>query len=123
MQTTRLETAVRRVDDAVVVISLAGDVTAASDGPLTEAYQEACSHGPRGIALDFSRLQYMNSGGIGMLVTLLVRANRAHQRLTAFGLSDHYRQIFSLTRIDEAISLQDDEESALAAARGPVGTR
>ena len=47
----------------------------------------------------------------------------AHQRLTAFGLSDHYRQIFSLTRIDEAISLQDDEESALAAARGAVGTR
>jgi anti-sigma B factor antagonist len=123
MQTTRLETAVRRVDDAVVVISLAGDVTAASDGPLTEAYQEACGHRPRGIALDFSRLQYMNSGGIGMLVTLLVRANRAHQRLTAFGLSDHYRQIFSLTRIDEAISLQDDEESALAAARGAVGTR
>lgn len=123
MQTTRLETAVRRVDDAVVVISLAGDVTAASDGPLTEAYQEACGHHPRGIALDFSRLQYMNSGGIGMLVTLLVRANRAHQRLTAFGLSDHYRQIFSLTRIDEAISLQDDEESAVAAARGVVGTR
>ena len=123
MQTTRLETAVRRVDDAVVVISLAGDVTAASDGPLTEAYQEACDHRPRGIALDFSRLEYMNSGGIGMLVTLLVRANRAGQRLTAFGLSDHYRQIFSLTRIDEAISLHDDEASAVAAARTTAGAR
>jgi anti-sigma B factor antagonist len=123
MQTARLETAVRPVDDAVVVIALDGDVTAAGDGALTEAYQQACAHRPRGIALDFTGLQYMNSGGIGTLVTLLVRANRAGQRLTAFGLSEHYRQIFSLTRIDEAISLQDDEESALAAARDAVGRR
>ncbi len=65
----------------------------------------------------------MNSGGIGLLVTLLVRANRAHQRLTAFGLSDHYRQIFELTRIDEAISLHADEDAALAAAGNGVRTR
>jgi anti-sigma B factor antagonist len=123
MQTARLETSVRPVDDAVVVITLTGDVTAAGDGPLTEAYQQASGHRPRGIALDFTGLQYMNSGGIGVLVTLLVRANRAGQRLTAFGLSDHYRQIFSLTRIDEAIDLRDDEASAVAAAGTPVGAR
>ena len=123
MQTARLEISVRPVDDAVVVIALTGDVTAAGDGPLTEAYQQAAGHRPRGIALDFTGLQYMNSGGIGVLVTLLVRANRAGQRLTAFGLSDHYRQIFSLTRIDEAIDLRDDEASAVAAAGTPVGAR
>jgi anti-sigma B factor antagonist len=49
------------------------------------------------------------------LVTLLVRANRQHQRLGAYGLSDHYRQIFELTRLDEAISIFEDESSALAA--------
>ncbi len=50
----------------------------------------------------------MNSGGIGMLVTLLVRSQRRQQRLAAVGLSDHYRQIFELTRLDEAIALHDD---------------
>ena len=60
-------------------------------------------------------LEYMNSGGIGLLVTLLVRANRAKQRLLACGLNDHYRQIFELTRLDEAISIFDDEAAALAA--------
>ena len=122
MPTTHLQTAVRRVED-VAVISLHGDVTAASETALTEAYREACADDPRGIALDFTGLEYMDSGGIGQLVTLLVRANRARQRLTAFGLSDHYRQIFSLTRIDEAISLQDDEQSAVTAARSKVRTR
>ena len=59
--------------------------------------------------LNFAGLDYMNSGGIGMLVTLLVRANRRSQQLLAFGLSDHYRQIFELTRLDEAISIHDTE--------------
>ncbi len=66
--------------------------------------------------LDFSQLDYMNSGGIGLLVTLLVRTQRAGQRLLAVGLSDHYRQILALTRLDEAIGIHDDEPSALAAA-------
>ena len=34
----------------------------------------------------------------------------------AYGLSDHYRQIFELTRLDEAISIHDSEQSALGAA-------
>jgi anti-sigma B factor antagonist len=58
----------------------------------------------------------MNSGGIGMLVTLLVRANRQRQRLLAFGLNEHYQQIFQLTRLDEAIGIHDSEGEALAAA-------
>ena len=66
--------------------------------------------------LDFTDLSYMNSSGIGMLVTVLVRANRAKQKLLAFGLTDHYRQIFTLTRLDEAIGIHADEAAAVAAA-------
>ena len=66
--------------------------------------------------LNFSGLSYMNRGGIGLLVTLLVRANRRSQQLLAFGLSDHYRQIFELTRLDEAVGIHDSEPDALAAA-------
>ena len=36
--------------------------------------------------------------------------------MLACGLTDHYRQIFELTRLDEAISIHDDEAAALAAA-------
>jgi anti-anti-sigma regulatory factor len=56
----------------------------------------------------------MNSGGIGLLVTTLIRAQRAGHDLRAYGLSDHNRDIFSLTRLDEAISLYDDEDAAVA---------
>ena len=71
---------------------------------------------PERIVYDFSELEYMNSSGIGLLVTLLVRANRQKQRLLAYGLTDHYRQIFQLTRLDEAIAIHGSESEAIAAA-------
>ena len=107
---------VRPVPPATAVIEIGGDVTAASEEALSRAHAETAALGASHVILDFSGLEYMNSGGIGMLVTLLVRAQREHQRLAAVGLSDHYRQIFELTRLDEAITLYADESAALAAA-------
>jgi anti-sigma B factor antagonist len=97
-------------------VDIKGEVTAACEPVLMAAYEEAEAGGARRLVLNFGGLEYMNSGGIGMLVTLLVRANRQRQELAAFGLSDHYREIFELTRLDEAITIYDDEASAVAAA-------
>jgi anti-sigma B factor antagonist len=106
---------VRKPKPEASVVDIAGAVTGETEGPLMDAYSEAAGVDTRFIVLNFSRLEYMNSGGIGLLVTLLVRANRQRQRLLAFGLSDHYRQIFEVTRLDEAIEIHDSEDAALAA--------
>jgi anti-sigma B factor antagonist len=106
--------AVRRADGHTSVIDIEGDITAASEPVLMSAYEEAVRQGAHRLVLNFTGLEYMNSGGIGMLVTLLVRANRQRQPLAAYGLSDHYREIFELTRLDEAITIYHDEGSALA---------
>ena len=79
------------------------------------AHEAATDAGATRLILDVSRMQYLNSGGIGMLVTLLVRAQRRQQGIAAIGLTEHYRQIFQLTRLDEAISLHDDLPDALRA--------
>jgi anti-sigma B factor antagonist len=105
---------IRQADGRTAIIDISGDVTAASESVLMSAQEEAARQGARRLVLNFSGLEYMNSGGIGMLVTLLVRANRQNQQLAAFGLSDHYREIFELTRLDEAIAIYGDEQSALA---------
>ena len=89
------------------VLRVHGDITAASETVFSDAYSEAAASGARSIILDFSDLEYMNSGGIGLLVTLLVRAQREGQQLLATGLNEHYRQILSLTRLDEAIHIHD----------------
>jgi anti-anti-sigma factor len=101
---------------STAILRIAGDVTSGSEGDLMAGFSEALEGGARAVVLDFSGMEYMNSGGIGLLVTLLVRAQRGGARLLATGLSDHYRQILSLTRLDEAIQVCDDEAAALAAA-------
>lgn len=100
---------------AATILRVHGEITGGSEAVLMGAYGQVPA-GARSVVLDFGDLEYMNSGGIGLLVTLLVRAQRAGQHLHAIGLSDHYRQILSLTRLDEAISIHDDEPAALAAA-------
>lgn len=107
---------VRAVSDAVNVIDIEGDITAQSEDVLMDAYGRASGEGVKAIVLNFTALEYMNSGGIGLLVTLLVRAQRQHQSVLAYGLSDHYRQIFELTRLDEAVGIHDSEADALTAA-------
>jgi anti-anti-sigma factor len=103
-------------DGAASILRIEGDVTSASEADLMAAYGLAVANGAKVVVLDFSKLAYMNSGGIGLLVTLLVRAQRGGGRLVATGLSEHYRQIFALTRLDEAIEIHDDESAAVAAA-------
>jgi len=110
------ELAVREPFAHVRVIDIAGDVTADSEDVVMQAYSRASTDGVRVILLNFAALDYMNSGGIGLLVTLLVRVQRQGQRLLATGLSDHYREIFSLTRLDEAIELHDTTADAATAA-------
>ena len=107
---------VREVSEQTRVIDIRGDITAQSEDVLMDAYHRSSGEGVRAIVLNFTELEYMNSGGIGLLVTLLVRAQRQHQRVLAYGLSDHYRQIFELTRLDEAVGIHDSEADALAAA-------
>lgn len=116
MSTTGATMEVAEFAPGAALIAIRGDVTAACEQDLMAAHEEATDTGAKLVILDFSAMDYMNSGGIGMLVTLLVRGQRRQQRLAAIGLTEHYRQIFELTRLDEAIGLFDDAASAVAAA-------
>ena len=105
---------VRKINDTISIIDIQGDISAFAEDVLMEAYSEASSPTTRTIILNFNGLEYMNSSGIGLLVTLLIRVNRQKQRMLAFGLSDHYKHIFELTRLDEAIGIYDTEADVLA---------
>lgn len=107
--------AVRSPSAKVAVIDIRGEVTSQAEDVLMDAYTQATSQGPQVIILNFEGLQYMNSSGIGLLVTVLIRTQRQKQKLVAIHLSDHYQQIFELTRLNEAISIYSSEAEAMAA--------
>lgn len=116
MPQAKVSMTVRQISPSTSIIDIEGDVTAFAEQILMQAYTEASSPTTRVIILNFGKMEYMNSSGIGLLVTLLIRVNRQKQRLLSYGLSEHYRHIFALTRISDAIRVYTSEEEALAAA-------
>ncbi len=115
MSKMNLTTHVRRANSTACIVDINGEINAQAENMLMDAYNQASHNGIRSIILNFSNLEYMNSSGIGLLVTLLIRVRRQNQRLLAYGLSEHYHQIFELTRLNEAIGLYNSEMEALSA--------
>jgi anti-sigma B factor antagonist len=89
-----------------VAIQLQGEINSQADDELTAAYEEAVAGSPAGLVLDFSRVEYINSTGIALIVGLLAKARMANIHLTAVGLTDHYREIFTITRLSDFIEIQ-----------------
>jgi anti-sigma B factor antagonist len=106
---------VRKINDKVSVVDINGELTAFAEGVLMQAYNQSSDGRVRAIILNFEDLEYMNSSGIGLLVTLLIRVNRKKQRLLTYGLTEHYRNIFQITRLDDAITICESEEEAVQA--------
>jgi anti-anti-sigma factor len=98
--------AVTRERDGTAVIELNGEINGLADAALTTAYSEAEQLAPSKIVLDFAQVDYINSTGIALIVGLLAKARAAHIPLTAVALSDHYREIFTITRLSDFIEIE-----------------
>lgn len=116
MPETNVVMSVRKASPTCSIIDIEGEMNGFVEDKLMQAYTDASGPSTRAIILNFTNMGYMNSSGIGLLVTLLIRVNRQRQRMLAYGLSDHYKHIFELTRLIDAIGIHDTEADALAAA-------
>ena len=66
--------------------------------------------------LDFSDVAYINSTGIALIVGLLAQARAGGREVDAIGLTDHYREIFHITRLSDFMTIRDQDQSAAVAA-------
>ena len=96
-----------RHEGGVAVLDLTGDVSAAAEQKLLEAYAQTGGEGV--VVLDFSAVDYINSTGIALIVGLLAQARTAGQEVQARGLAEHYREIFRITRLSDFMTILDDE--------------
>ena len=114
MAVRHLEAQVRQ-ERGVVVLDLRGEINDFAQEALDAAYSEAESNDPEAILLNFEEIDYINSTGIALIVGLLAKARVSKRRLLAYGLSDHYVEIFEITRLSDFMSVFPDEESAMSA--------
>ena len=118
MYQTKVTMDVRKTSDKVSILDIQGGDTSFAENALMDAYTQANTDGTRAIILNFSNLEYMNSSGIGLLITFLIRANRQGQQLLAFGLNEHYRRVLELTGLNDFIQVHGTEAEALAGVTG-----
>jgi anti-sigma B factor antagonist len=102
-----------RPETKAVAIDLHGQINSFSEEELNSAYTQAESYNTSKIMLNFSQVDYINSTGIALIVGLLARARKAHRELIVYGLSDHYMEIFHITRLVDFMTVYTDEASAL----------
>jgi anti-sigma B factor antagonist len=115
MAVQHLEASVRR-EPGGAVLDLRGEINGFGQEALNAAYAEAEARDPEAIILNFEGVDYINSTGIALIVGLLARARASKRRLLAYGLSDHYVEIFNITRLSDFVGVFPDEESALSEA-------
>jgi anti-sigma B factor antagonist len=108
------EVTVRRVPDAVV-LEMRGDIDSSAAKPLQTAYAETLgAQMAHRVVLDFTAVDYINSTGIAVIVGILAQARAERRVVAASGLSDHYRQIFEITRLSDFIQMYADVDDAIA---------
>lgn len=106
-----LEATVRPEADGAL-ITLSGRVDRDGDQALVAAYAAARETGSGPITLDFTATDYINSTGIALIVRLLAEARRDQRTVVAVGLSEHYREIFRITRLSDYMTIADPEPTA-----------
>lgn len=106
-----------RTTDNVAILELHGEIAGSAEETLIAAHDEAVAGRPAVVVLNFDDVSYINSTGIALIVGLLADARKAGRTLSACGLSDHYKEIFEITRIADFVSVFDDEQSAVGAAK------
>jgi anti-anti-sigma factor len=113
MAVRHLEAEVRQ-ERGRAILDLRGEINGFAQEALDAAYSEAESNDPETILLNFEEVDYINSTGIALIVGLLAKARVSKRRLVAFGLSDHYVEIFEITRLSDFMSVYPDEQSAMS---------
>lgn len=94
------------MDGGTAVIDLRGEINSQAAAAFDAAYSEVARFGAQSILLNFAEVDYINSTGIALIVGLLARARAAHLPIAAAGLSDHYREIFTITRLSDFMEIQ-----------------
>ena len=99
---------------AVIILAFYGDISSSSKDAILAAY-----HGlevtTSPLLLDFTGVDYINSSGIAIIIQMLLEAHKAATRsIGIFGLSAHFKKVFTMVGISKYANLYEDEKAALA---------
>jgi anti-sigma B factor antagonist len=103
-----------RTDD-VLIVTVDGQLVVTNRQEFKQAILDAVEEGVRVVVADFSTSGYIDSSGLGALVSLSRRLREMGGDLRLVGLNDDLRSLFELTRLDALFPLYATRADALGA--------
>jgi anti-sigma B factor antagonist len=97
---------------SISVLRFSGDISSTSKDSVIGAWQNVQGSGP--VLLDFTKVDYINSSGIALIIQMLMEADKTGQKVAAFGLTPHFQKVFTMVGISKYAGLHKDEPTATA---------
>jgi len=108
----------RRVD-SVVIIDLKGKLTLGSgDVQLRQIVRDMLDRGEKKIILNLAKVSYMDSAGVGELVSSYTTASNRDADLVLLNLTSKIRDLLQFTQLITVFDSYHDEAEAIAALTG-----
>ena len=98
----------------VTVVQVEGQLIVGNRQELKDLVQAAVDQGDRRVLIDFSRTGYIDSSGLGALVSLSKKIRESGGELRLSGLNEDLRSLFELTKLDTLFAIAETPKQALA---------
>jgi len=98
----------------VTVLRFEGDIASTSKEAVLGTFQALPKETAKLVLLDFSKVDYINSSGIALVIQMLIEASNFGQKVNAFGLSAHFTKVFTMVGITKYARLFPTQSEALA---------
>jgi anti-sigma B factor antagonist len=102
-----------REDDGVVVMNLSGRLDLASGSQLKETIKQYLEKGCTSIHLNLGKVEFINSSGLGSMVSIMKEIRLCKGRFTMSDLASYVHEIFEITQLSHIFEIYPTEEEAL----------
>ena len=103
---------VSKSDDVTVVV-VEGQLIVGNRQELKQKVLEELEGGERKFVVDFDKTGYIDSSGLGVLVSLSKKIREQGGELRLAGLNEDLRTLFELTKLDTLFKIADSRAEAL----------
>jgi anti-sigma B factor antagonist len=105
----------RKHPGGVMVVEVDGQLIVGNRQELKQKVLDALEEGNKKFLIDFSKTGYIDSSGLGVLVSLSKKIRDEGGDLRLAGLNDDLKTLFELTKLDTLFAITDSAAEALAA--------
>ena len=102
-----------------VVIFVSGEIDASAVAPLTAQVDKALARSPTELVFDLTDVRYLNSTGVAFFVTVIRRTRPNGVTVSVKGLSDHFTDLFRITRLGDFLELLPRTAAQDLSTKGP----